>query len=226
MASDGGPPPSPTRHDGPGAGLSPGFEPMTARLHTAEPPKSARTRGGEPLHSTDDLMDIRDVLEDGEEGIAPGGQRPRFTRKRQQLYTAHCGDCGVVEGQYHVPGCDLERCPFCSGQLISCECIYERLGLFEPDKYGPETANLPPEIYEGGPSTDHLRRWEQILGPNRYPYIDYPLVCARCGRLWPEMFMVPDAEWQRYIEPAMRRSLLCRTCYDAIKSLTDAATKT
>lgn len=37
---------------------------------------------------------------------------------------SYCGDCGVLEGQLHVPGCDLERCPVCLAQSISCDCIY------------------------------------------------------------------------------------------------------
>lgn len=38
-----------------------------------------------------------------------------------------CHDCGVVKGQFHVLGCDVERCPVCGGQLISCDCSDEEL---------------------------------------------------------------------------------------------------
>lgn len=33
-----------------------------------------------------------------------------------------CHDCQILPGQKHHPGCDMERCPRCRGQLISCNC--------------------------------------------------------------------------------------------------------
>jgi hypothetical protein len=36
-----------------------------------------------------------------------------------------CGDCGVASGGRHHPGCDMEKCPRCRGQLISCGCLDE-----------------------------------------------------------------------------------------------------
>lgn len=42
-----------------------------------------------------------------------------------------CNDCGIKHGGYHHPGCDVERCPFCGGQMLGCECVV----AFERRKY-------------------------------------------------------------------------------------------
>jgi hypothetical protein len=36
-----------------------------------------------------------------------------------------CHDCNIEVGGLHHPGCDMERCPRCGGQLISCNCKKE-----------------------------------------------------------------------------------------------------
>jgi len=33
---------------------------------------------------------------------------------------SRCGDCGAIEGGFHHPGCDQERCPKCGKQLLGC----------------------------------------------------------------------------------------------------------
>ena len=36
-----------------------------------------------------------------------------------------CDDCGAPRGMLHIPGCDIESCPRCSGQAIRCDCFYD-----------------------------------------------------------------------------------------------------
>lgn len=60
-----------------------------------------------------------------------GGRRfdlPPFGRGPGERGAAHCGDCGVTRGGHHHPGCDLQRCPRCRGQLLSCGCRFDEDG--------------------------------------------------------------------------------------------------
>lgn len=36
-----------------------------------------------------------------------------------------CHDCRVLAGELHVPGCDVEECPVCGGQVFACDCDFE-----------------------------------------------------------------------------------------------------
>lgn len=33
-----------------------------------------------------------------------------------------CHDCVALKGEFHVEGCDVERCPGCGEQRFSCDC--------------------------------------------------------------------------------------------------------
>ena len=138
-----------------------------------------------------------------------------------QKAPAICHDCGVEEGRTHEYGCDMERCPFCGHQLISCPCSYLELG-YAYDWNAP-TCGLPAKVYEEGLSKAEEAKWRvKLEATGRIPYIRWPNLCARCGGKWPGMFHVSDEEWARYVEPGERDKMLCRPCWDEIVALTDA----
>jgi len=107
-----------------------------------------------------------------------------YRKNNPQRITWPCHDCGVKEGELHKDGCDMERCPKCGRQLITCDC---------------SDADL-----EGLP---------------RIPYILVPNLCALCGIQWPDLFTVPDEEWQKYIIPPLQDKVLCLACYEDQKKL-------
>jgi len=42
-------------------------------------------------------------------------------------FNDRCHDCGIFnnEGNIHHQGCDIERCPKCGKQFISCSCGFD-----------------------------------------------------------------------------------------------------
>jgi len=133
------------------------------------------------------------------------------TTSRLIAKTLKCHDCGAREGEFHQPGCDDERCPFCGGQLISCECSYKKLGIDTSPGTWAEAHGLTKE--QG-------RRWDAMLRrKGLIPYTPNVMVCARCGRREPDFFSVPDRDWHKYVVPEYQKEVLCRPCYDHYKRL-------
>jgi hypothetical protein len=51
--------------------------------------------------------------------------RVRYGEGADDLDHPKCDDCGVLRRKLHLLGCDLEPCPRCTGQAISCDCFYD-----------------------------------------------------------------------------------------------------
>lgn len=53
--------------------------------------------------------------------------RVRYGAEKDDWGAEHgpCPDCAAAKGQFHVPGCDVEECPVCGHQWISCCCDAE-----------------------------------------------------------------------------------------------------
>ena len=46
----------------------------------------------------------------------------------------NCPACDVAPGELHAVGCDIEQCPYCGCQLISCLCPASERGVPDDDR--------------------------------------------------------------------------------------------
>ncbi len=78
------------------------------------------------------------------EALHMNGRRFSLVRHRRRRgdTNGRCGDCGVRDGGLHHLGCDLQRCPGCGGQLISCWCSWDEFPERErePDAWDEQAA--------------------------------------------------------------------------------------
>jgi hypothetical protein len=116
----------------------------------------------------------------------------KITKKRRMI----CHDCGIKEGELHKENCDMERCPKCKGQLLSCDCDIQNISIDE--------------------------KFFKISGKpyKREPYFLAPNICCKCGEVNPELFMVSKEEWKEVCGISFELdSILCKSCFDFIKNL-------
>jgi hypothetical protein len=56
-------------------------------------------------------------------------------RIRARLEEHRCPDCKALPGHEHDPGCDVEQCPFCGSQILSCDCSEAIEDGYEPMRW-------------------------------------------------------------------------------------------
>ena len=126
-----------------------------------------------------------------------------------------CHDCGASEGEIHSFGCDMEDCPFCRGQLITCGCCYKLLHI---------DVSEGTWAYEHGLTKEQRNRFIELMEEKgRIPYVYTPVLCVICGEDMSHEEIhesnIPDEDWDKYIIPTLQPKVLCKSCIERQKQL-------
>ena len=70
-----------------------------------------------------------------------GTVHARFRVGRRDTADGRCHDCGARVSHHHHLGCDMEQCPRCRRQLLSCGCAW-----YQPEPAEDETV-YPDPVY-------------------------------------------------------------------------------
>jgi len=143
-----------------------------------------------------------------------GGQRISCGCASQHFYPGYACDFSQPQSRFTKADRTHGRsCKLPDWTCATCAAIEQK-----------GTHGLPASVYFQGLRDEQQTEWDRLVDEKgRVPWILYPSMCCRCGQIWPEMFMVDDAEWERYVAPAQQGSVICRPCYDWIRRVTDDA---
>jgi hypothetical protein len=134
----------------------------------------------------------------------------RWGKERGWPASGRCGDCGVRPGGFHHLGCDVQRCPLCEGQMMSCDCGFDEDG---PDDDGDEEV-LDLYIDSNGDPTERvlLNDQEVVIHCADLPESDITTVqgipCTTALRTVIDIAPDVDADHlERIVQDCLRRRL-------------------
>lgn len=160
-------------YKGPDAGRSGPVTPPPSRWHLHRP-------NGEAAMAQCDLC-LLEMTDDDVTCVATAiltntgvFQPVPFGREQVRGWRAtRCGDCGVRRDGFHHRGCDMEECPRCAGQLISCGCDESELTAddmadddFDPFDVRDSAEELHTDVFlraaDAAPVLAHLRELSPV----------------------------------------------------------------
>lgn len=91
------------------------------RTNPDHPPVSVScTWCRQDMHTAASCTDATIAIDGLDVARTPWGHECHWPRSPRR-----CGDCGVLPGGFHHPGCDIDECPRCTEQALMCGCSDE-----------------------------------------------------------------------------------------------------